>query len=115
MKTPFGRECKYFYSDYNRGRNQQECRLLLGKISPWRWQTTDCKLCTVPDILWANASEHLVLQAHIVRGFLGLSRRVEVSAHCRKHDVKILDPYVGCEACAVDRPALSSFLPQDDK
>ena len=28
MKTPAGTECKYFYGDYYRGRNHEECRLL---------------------------------------------------------------------------------------
>ena len=28
MRTPAGTECKFFYANYFRGRNQQECRLI---------------------------------------------------------------------------------------
>ena len=28
MKTPAGKECKYFYGNYYRGAHQEECRLI---------------------------------------------------------------------------------------
>ena len=28
MRTPAGKECRFYYQDYNRGRNVQECRLI---------------------------------------------------------------------------------------
>ncbi|HEC22904.1 MAG TPA: hypothetical protein ENI95_08305 [Chloroflexi bacterium] len=107
MKTPAGKECRYYYEDFHRGRSRQECRLLLSKA----WRPSDCRRCPVPEILWANASEYLELQARIERGFIfGLGRRVVVTARCRKHDVEIPDPYVGCELCAAERPDLLTFL-----
>ena len=34
MRTPAGKECQYFYGDYYRGRNQEECRLLSDATPP---------------------------------------------------------------------------------
>ena len=108
MRTPAGKECPHYYEDFHRGRNHQECRLLPEASS--YWQPEDCFQCPVPDILWANASEHLRLQATIKKGFLGFGRRIDVIAFCRKHNIKIKDPYTGCEQCATDKPNLAAFL-----
>jgi hypothetical protein len=114
MRTPAGKECRYYYEDFHRGRNRQECRLLQRNPRSEAWRPNDCKNCPVPDILWANASEHLQLEATIRPGFLGIGRHVEVTARCSKHNVEIPDPYVGCEQCAAERPDLSTFLQQGD-
>lgn len=110
MKTPAGKECHYYYEDFNRGRNTQECRLLKYQQTGEQWNPNDCKRCPVPDILWANASEYLQLDATIRAGFLGIGRRVEVVASCSKHGIKIADPYVGCAQCAAERPDLAAFI-----
>jgi hypothetical protein len=116
MITPAGKECRHYYEDYHRGRNVQECRLIKQSTNTLRWQPADCERCPIPAILWANASEHLVLKARVSAGFLGLGRKVEVTARCSKHDVSIDDPYVGCEHCAAEKPQMSSFLsPEDDQ
>jgi hypothetical protein len=64
----------------------------------------------VPEILWANASEDLGLEAQIKLGFLGVGRRVQISAACRKHGTDISDPYIGCEQCAEERPGLTDLF-----
>jgi hypothetical protein len=109
MKTPAGKECRFYYQDFHRGRNKQECRLLKNAPGP-AWKPSDCERCPVPDILWANASDTLELEARINVGFLGLGRKVDVRAWCSKHDIEIVDPYVGCEQCASERPGLADLL-----
>ncbi len=110
MRTPAGKECRFYYEDFHRGRSRQECRLI-GRISGVKaWRPADCGRCPVPEILWANSSEHLELSAEIVPGFLGLGRHVSVGARCRKHDAEIEDPYVGCVHCAAERPDITSLL-----
>jgi hypothetical protein len=57
--------------------------------------------------LWANASENLELRADIRKGFLGIGRHVEVTASCRKHNIPIPDPIIGCPKCAEERPGFA--------
>jgi hypothetical protein len=95
MRTPFGSECKYFYGDYYRGRNHEECRLLEN-----RWRRELCKNCPVPGILRANACEHMRLTGRVTRGLTTLFRqRVEVSAYCERTDRAVAEPHVGCGEC----------------
>lgn len=109
MKTPAGRECRFYYEDFHRGRNKQECRLL--KQSPGsRWKPSDCADCPVPEILWANASENLALEATVKSGVLGFGRHVAVTAYCTRHHLPIPDPYVGCAECARDKPSLTDLI-----
>ena len=35
MRTPAGKECKYFYGNYFRGRKTEECRLLRESAQSW--------------------------------------------------------------------------------
>ncbi len=113
MKTPVGKECRFYYADFHRGRNRQECRLLL-KAQPAQWRSTDCARCPVPDILWANASEYLELRAHLEPGFLGIGRKVRVTAYCTKHQIAVEDPYAGCDSCAAERPGLQGLIGLED-
>ena len=113
MRTPAGKECPYYYEDFNRGRNLQECRLLEENLHSPAWQPGDCTRCPVPEILWANASEHLLLRGTVELGFLGFGRHVEVQAYCRKHHRDIDDPYVGCPECAAERPNIVDLLTDD--
>jgi len=111
MRTPAGRECRYFYGNYYRGRQQEECRLLADSRPPQRWTPDLCATCPVPDIVQANACEHMVLYGHVDKGFLGLRRRVRVTAFCLKSRAAVDEPRVGCGQC---HPPLS-FLEEADR
>ena len=99
MRTPAGTECPYYYEDFYRGRSAQECRLIGRNARSEPWEPTLCARCTVPAILRANACPHMVLEARVVRRWLGLVRRVEVYAVCTEYQVEVEDPYVGCGHC----------------
>jgi hypothetical protein len=104
MITPAGVECHYYYADYYRGREQQECRLIAQNRESEPWQPDLCKGCPVPGILRANACPHLVLEGRVERRLLGLSRRVAVAAVCSKHLVAVAEPHIGCGQCHPDLP-----------
>lgn len=114
MRTPAGKECRYYYEDFHRGRSLQECRLLKDPPPRKPWKPSDCSKCPVPSILWANASEDLVLEANIDPGVFGLGRKVEIISSCKKHGTAIPDPYVGCELCSEEKPGLALFDIGDD-
>lgn len=97
MRTPAGKECRYFYGDYRRGRNHEECRLL--EDSGQQWTPDLCKSCPVPEIQRANACPHMVLKGLVKRGFLGLGRHVEVTAFCTFSNTDVSEPEVGCGQC----------------
>src|SRR5438105_4392158 len=99
MKTPFGKECKYYYADYVRGRQSEECRLIENNPESERWFPALCQTCPVPGMLMANQCEHLRLYAHVGKGFLGLSKRVEVEGFCAEHLLDVKEPRVGCGHC----------------
>ncbi len=95
MRTPAGSECKYFYGNYYRGSNREECRLL----GP-QWKRTLCQKCPVPGIQRANACVHMELAARISRPLLAAFQpRVTVSAFCRKNNRPVAEPHVGCGEC----------------
>jgi hypothetical protein len=110
MITPAGKECRFYYQDYFRGRAEQECRLIQGNPRSADWQEKDCFRCPVPDILRANSSPNLVLEATVNKGVLGLNRHVAVKAFCSKHLVDVPDPHVGCVHCAAEKPGLLSLF-----
>ena len=110
MQTPDGRECPNYYADFHRGHNIQLCRLLEFDHESLPWKPTDCARCPVPDILQANASKYLRLELRIQPTFLGLGRRMTVTAFCDRHDIVIEDPYVGCPKCNAERPGLDAFF-----
>jgi hypothetical protein len=99
MKTPAGFECKFFYGDYYRGRNKQECRLIDQNPAGERWTPSLCRDCPVPKILQTNACPHLVLEARVDKTWGGLGRRVVVSAACTKTLQDVRQPQVGCGHC----------------
>ncbi len=110
MRTPAGKECKFYYADFNRGRNLQECRLIKSNPDSLPWQTSTCTQCPIPDILYANSSPNLDLQLSIRPRLLGLGRKLHVEASCLKHRVAVSDPYVGCPQCNAERPGLDAFI-----
>jgi hypothetical protein len=101
--TPAGKECRYFYADYHRGREHRECRLLAQNPRSAPWRAELCKSCPVPGILRANACPNLVLEGTVESRFLGLGRRVRVGAICSKYLVEVEQPYVGCGHCHEER------------
>lgn len=110
MKTPAGKECRFYYQDYHRGNETQECRLIQANPNSKPWKPADCFNCPVPDILRANSNPNLVLEAKIKEGFLGFSRRVEVTAFCSKHLIDVPKPQVGCPECAKEKPGLQKLF-----
>jgi hypothetical protein len=109
MRTPAGKDCRYYYQDFHRGRNLQECRLIQGNLNSMRYRPVDCTNCPVPDILNANANKYLELTLTIKPRLLGIGRKHEVMATCLHHKIKIEDPYVGCVLCNQERPGLDIF------
>ncbi|HUH99018.1 MAG TPA: hypothetical protein VLZ89_16775 [Anaerolineales bacterium] len=98
MKTPAGKECKYFFGDYFRGRSVEECSLL--KASNQNWSAELCRTCPVPGILQANACEFLQLRGVVNRPLTAaLQRRVQVSAYCDKVRQAVTEPHIGCGEC----------------
>jgi hypothetical protein len=109
MITPSGTECRYFYADYYRGRETQECRLIARNPHSKPWEPSLCKACPVPGILRANACPNLVLEGTVVKGFLGFGHKVRLAAVCSKHLVKVDQPHIGCGRCHEERPGASAF------
>lgn len=97
MKTPYGKECKYFYGDYRRGRNHEECRLLLDH--QLEWSPRLCEKCEVPDITFANACEHMELTPSIEKPFFISRPQVKIDAYCHKSKKQVEDPRIGCGIC----------------
>lgn len=98
MRTPAGKECKYFYGDYFRGRSVEECRLL--KAAGQTWSADLCQTCPVPSILQANACEFLQLRGTVTRPVAALfQRRVQIDAFCQKTNRAVSEPYIGCGEC----------------
>lgn len=99
MRTPAGKECKYFYGDYYRGRSHEECRLLSSVIPPQNWSSDLCFSCPVPEILLANACETMELDPILHRPFPFIKRQVRVTTSCTKTHRKGFDPHIGCGEC----------------
>ncbi len=98
MRTPAGFECKYFYGDYYRGRNVEECRLL--KASGDKWTADLCKTCPTPAIARANACQYIQLTGKVTRPLsAAFMRRVEVKAFCDKSKKAVSEPQIGCGEC----------------
>lgn len=114
MLTPAGRECRFYYQDYHRGHSEEDCRLIRANPRSTSWQQKDCANCPVPDILLANSSPDLVLEATVKEGILGLGRKVEVTAFCSRHLIDVEKPEVGCPKCAMERPGLRELFGKDE-
>jgi hypothetical protein len=112
MITPAGTECPFYYEDFQRGRHQQECRLIDRTPGGGMYSPDLCSQCLVPRILLANACPDMVLEARVVSGFLGLHRRVRVSAFCTKSLEDVKEPEIGCSQCHRDIPTFS-LSPED--
>jgi hypothetical protein len=96
MKTPAGKECKYYYADFHRGRDIQTCRLIEKNPDSPPWRPHLCESCPVPDILRANGSDTLTLDGKVVSKFLGFKQQVEVTGWCSVCFSDVPDPMRGC-------------------
>jgi hypothetical protein len=99
MRTPAGKECRFFYGDYYRGRQHEECRLLESSTPPLPWSPDLCRTCPVPEILMANACPNMVLEPRLERSLPLFKRQVKVSAYCIKTLREGFDPHIGCGEC----------------
>jgi len=111
MHTPAGKECSYFYGDYFRGREIEECRLLKSANPPLKWSPELCFSCPVPEILLANACKFMVLGPALTRPFPFTKQQVRVRAYCEKTQREGFDPHIGCGECHV----LPDVFTYDDK
>jgi hypothetical protein len=99
MKTPAGSECRYFFGDYHRGRNREECRLLQAASPPLEWNEKLCFSCPVPAILRANSCEHLRLIPRLTRPFPLFPKEIQIDAYCVKTKQDVKEPQIGCGEC----------------
>ena len=113
VKTPYGQECRYYYQDYVRGRSTRECRLIGRNPASERWEPSLCRTCPVPAILRDNACPTMALEGQVVKGFLGLSRRVQVYAVCTLTATEVQEPRVGCGQCHQHRPGAAIFTARE--
>ena len=107
MPTPVN--CRYFYGDYFRGRNFEECRLLADSPNNRRdWRRKHCDTCPVPALLISSNCRDLALEAEVKRSLL--RERVEITfAVCTKHMAELDDPQV-CEQCGVEQTSGGGFV-----
>lgn len=99
MRTPAGKECRYFYGDYYRGRQHEECRLLNIQSPPIKWQRDLCSSCPVPGILLANACTNMEMTPSITRPFPFIKQKVHIRTYCLQTRLADFDPHVGCGEC----------------
>jgi len=110
MKTPAGKECRFYYENFHRGHSDQECRLIQANPNSPAWHPKDCRNCPAPAILMANSSPDLVLEGSVVKGLMGFNRRIEVRSFCSRHLVDVAEPKVGCPECARERPGFQQLF-----
>jgi len=99
MRPPAGKECRYFYGDYFRGRDHEECRLLLSASPALPWKPSLCSTCPVPEIQLANACQFMELIPRLTRHFPFLNQTVDIRAFCAKTHRSGFDPHIGCGEC----------------
>ncbi|MEX2162568.1 MAG: hypothetical protein WD751_11755 [Anaerolineales bacterium] len=97
MLTPAGKECRFFFGDYHRGRTVERCRFL--EASNLHWTENLCFKCPVPDILQANACEHQELTPRLEKPLFFMKPEVQVKAHCDKCACDVAEPAIGCGLC----------------
>lgn len=91
--------CRFFYGDYHRGNNYEECRLLQASPNNSRsWKRKHCNTCPVPALLRETNCQDLLLEAEVRKRFLR-ERVVVTFAVCGKHMLELDDPRY-CPQCA---------------
>ena len=99
MRTPIGAECPYYYGDFHRGRQIEECRLLGPGDGAHNWRSALCGRCPVPRFVLANACPDLRLHGQVAAGFLGLGRGMRITATCQRSGGPVERPEIGCGLC----------------
>ena len=99
MRTPAGTECSFYYADFHRGRSKQSCRLIERNPQSRPWRPSLCQTCPVPRLQLTNTCPNLVLEGRVDSAWLGLSRRVAVTAFCVKSAAAVAAPQIGCGRC----------------
>jgi hypothetical protein len=99
--------CRYFYGDYHRGSQREECRLLdANPNNVYSWRRKHCNSCPVPELMLNSNCRQLMLEAKVERRFL--RERVEVSfAVCGRHLIELEDPQ-HCPECAKEWEQVAS-------
>lgn len=111
MRSPDGKDCKYFYGNYYRGQSHEECRLVEGTSEEEEWNSTLCSTCPVPAILRANACPTMELHAEIKPRFLVFGKEMKINAFCTKSNQAVKEPEIGCGQC---HPLPSIFFDSDE-
>ena len=109
MRTPYGAECKFYYADFHRGRNTQQCRIPR-RDPDEKWTPDLCRHCPAPRFLLANVCPHLLLTGKIDHGLLGFNRKMTVDAFCHKNETAVAEPAIGCGHCHEVDPELKFDL-----
>jgi hypothetical protein len=99
MRTVYGKECRFYYEDYFRGREKKECRLIDSNPDSEQWSVSLCRSCPVPDILSANACPNLMIQARARSNLFGLHKWVDTQTACKKFHLQVEQPQIGCGHC----------------
>jgi hypothetical protein len=113
MITPAGSECPYYYQDFHRGRELQECRLIEQTPEGGIYSPDLCAKCQVPRIVQANACKNLHLEARASNGILGFRKGVQVSAFCIRSERDVKEPEIGCGECHLEFPAFQTSPEQE--
>lgn len=93
--------CRYFYGDYFRGKQKEECRLLAANPNNQRpWRRALCDRCPVPQLILDSNSRDLMLEAEVKRSFLR-EQVVVTFAVCAHHMIELTDPR-RCPQCAAE-------------
>ncbi len=97
-----GVDCPYYYSDYLRGRETEECRLLASSPeATGTWRRALCRTCPVPGTIQQTECDHLVLEATIQRQWL--FQRVQITFSLCGESMEALPDPLHCSACATSR------------
>ncbi len=100
MSVPMWKpNCEFYFEDYYRGREKQECRLLARSNRLKGWTVGLCRSCPAPRIRRANRCPDMILEARIDTGFLGLGRKIVVEAFCTRTMREVMEPMIGCGEC----------------
>ncbi|MBW8011041.1 MAG: hypothetical protein FVQ83_07355 [Chloroflexi bacterium] len=110
MKNPAGKECSYFYGDYFRGRNKEECRLL--DQAGLTWNPGLCSQCPIPDIQVANSCENMQFKPTLQRPLFFLKPQLQIDVYCKKYHLDVKQPRIGCGNCH-ELPEAFIVIPND--
>lgn len=95
-------DCPFYYSDYYRGREMEECRLIGRNPQSRPWRRALCDSCPVPNIMRHTDCTDLAIEAEIGRRLFVLDQVQVTYAVCLKHKTELPDP-LHCPACAQER------------